>query len=103
MTTITDETMPQREAADILDTAKKLITRDRNEDYGEAIDDFTRTAKMWEQILGIEISAEQFAQCMIVVKLSRLAHTPNHDDSWVDIAGYAALGGSIAAVPGRHG
>ena len=32
---------------------------------------------------------------MIGVKLARLAETLDHDDSWVDIIGYAALGGEI--------
>jgi len=31
--------------------------------------------------------------CMIAVKLSRLIETPDHEDSWIDICGYAALGG----------
>jgi len=30
---------------------------------------------------------------MIAVKLSRLIETPDHEDSWIDICGYAALGG----------
>ena len=33
--------------------------------------------------------------CMIGVKLARLAETMEHDDSWKDIIGYAALGGEI--------
>jgi hypothetical protein len=32
---------------------------------------------------------------MIGVKLARLAETMEHDDSWKDIIGYAALGGEI--------
>jgi hypothetical protein len=30
---------------------------------------------------------------MIAVKLSRLIETPGHEDSWLDICGYSALGG----------
>jgi hypothetical protein len=30
---------------------------------------------------------------MVAVKQARLIISPNHEDSWVDIAGYAALGG----------
>ena len=32
---------------------------------------------------------------MIGVKLARLAESIGHDDSWIDIIGYAALGGEI--------
>ena len=31
--------------------------------------------------------------CLNQLKVSRLIETPTHADSWVDIAGYAALGG----------
>ena len=33
---------------------------------------------------------------MIALKLSRINHTSVNDDNWIDIAGYAALGGEIA-------
>lgn len=36
---------------------------------------------------------------MIAMKLSRLVQTPGHRDSWLDIAGYAALGHEIAEGP----
>ena len=29
---------------------------------------------------------------MVAVKMSRLINTPDHEDSWVDICGYGALG-----------
>ncbi len=32
---------------------------------------------------------------MIALKLARLAEDINKDDSWIDIIGYAALGGEI--------
>jgi hypothetical protein len=41
------------------------------------------------------VTAEQVAACMIGVKLARLAEDITKDDSWVDIIGYAALGGEI--------
>ena len=87
----------------ILDTAAGLVAGDRQETYGDAAVDFTRTGKLWAAILGLpEVSAEQVALCMTAVKISRLCHTPNHADSWVDACGYMALGGDIAARPGRY-
>jgi hypothetical protein len=32
---------------------------------------------------------------MIAVKMSRLCQSLDHADSWVDIAGYAAIGGEM--------
>jgi hypothetical protein len=83
---------------EILDTAKGLITGDRNKVYGDAREDFTRTGKLWEQVLGVEVPPEKVAMCMALVKFGRLTNSPDHEDSWVDAAGYIALGGEIATV-----
>jgi hypothetical protein len=94
---------PLRERDHILNAAKQLISGEREATYGSAVDDFTRTGKMWAAILGVgEVSAEQVALCMAAVKIGRLCNTPNHADSWVDACGYLALGGDIAATDGRH-
>jgi len=29
---------------------------------------------------------------MAAIKLARLVETPDHQDSWIDLAGYAAIG-----------
>jgi hypothetical protein len=41
------------------------------------------------------ITPEDVVACMIALKLARLAEDTSKDDSWVDIIGYAALGGEI--------
>lgn len=98
-----EQRAPLRERDHILNTAKRLISGDREQTYGTAIDDFTRTGKMWAAILGLEeVTAEQVALCMAALKIGRLCNTPNHADSWVDACGYLALGGDIAATDGRH-
>lgn len=81
---------------DILKTAANAISGDRHQDYGEARENFARIAELWRPILGIDVTPEQFALCMVAVKIGRLGHTPSHQDSWIDICGYAALGGEIA-------
>jgi hypothetical protein len=81
----------------IADEAVQLITGDRDDDYGDAFDDFTRTGKMWAPILGLdEVTPEQVALCMIILKVRRITVSPGKRDHWVDIIGYAALGGEIA-------
>jgi|TARA_E500000081_G_C5983580_1_gene283576 hypothetical protein len=77
----------------ILDKAKVLISGERAKDYGDAYLNHKRIADLWSPILDKEITVEQVYACMIAVKLSRLIETPDHEDSWIDICGYAALGG----------
>ena len=77
----------------ILDKAKILISGERAKDYGDAYLNHKRIAELWSPILNKDITVEQVYACMIAVKLSRLIETPDHEDSWIDICGYAALGG----------
>ena len=77
----------------ILDKAKTLISGERAKDYGDAYLNHKRIAELWRPILDKDITVEQVYACMIAVKLSRLIETPDHEDSWIDICGYAALGG----------
>ena len=77
----------------ILDKAKTLISGERAKDYGDAYLTHKRIAELWSPILDKDITVEQVYACMIAVKLSRLIETPDHEDSWIDICGYAALGG----------
>lgn len=84
----------------ILETAEQYINGPRAHDYGSARDNFTRIGAMWSNILQMEklITPEQVALMMVAIKISRLAENPDHLDSWIDIAGYAALGGEIATT-----
>jgi|TARA_R110000824_G_scaffold3527_4_gene16754 hypothetical protein len=78
---------------EILETAKELINGPRATAYGEAFDNHERISILWSVLLEKDISVSQVYQCMVAVKLARLIVTPEHEDSWVDICGYAALGG----------
>lgn len=80
---------------EILETAGRLIDGDRDVDYGDPAVSFARIAQMWSALLGTTITPGQVAQMMVAMKLSRLTHTMSHRDSWIDIAGYAALGAEI--------
>ena len=82
---------------EILDKAADLITARRDEMYGDPRTNHQRIADLWSVILGVQVDADEVILCMIAVKMSRLIKTPEHEDSWVDIAGYAALGGEITS------
>lgn len=72
----------------ILEDAQEAIFGARNVSYGHPRDNFSHTAKLWSAHKGVEFSAQDVAEFMVLVKLSRLQNG-YHRDSVVDIAGYA--------------
>ena len=78
---------------EILEKAESLVNGPRAQDYGDAYDNHERIANMWSVILETVVSVSQVYQCMVAGKLARLIVTPDHEDSWIDICGYGALGG----------
>ena len=60
---------------------------------------FTFHIEVWTILLDKKlkepITPEDAVACMIGVKIARLAEDINKDDSWIDVIGYAALGGEI--------
>ena len=48
-------------------------------------------SKIWSIILGTKVTEEQVALLMVGLKVARLIETPTHQDSMLDIAGYAAI------------
>lgn len=83
---------------ELLNGACQVINGDRDASYGSAQENFTRIARLWEQVLGINLTPETVALCMSLVKIARLVHSPDHEDSWMDLAGYAALGGELSGL-----
>ena len=81
---------------DVLNQAEQLINGPRAQDYGDARENFGRVAQVWSALLDQDIKPEQVALCMTALKMCRLAKTLDHGDSWLDAAGYIALGGEIA-------
>lgn len=80
---------------DILDKAKTIINGERQGTYGHAEDSFGVIAKLWSAFLGKELSSADVANMMILMKVARNSSGVYKDDNWIDICGYAALGGEI--------
>ena len=78
---------------EILNKAESLVNGPRAKEYGDAHENHARIAQMWSVLLDKPVTIQQVYQCMVAVKLARLVVTPNHEDSWIDICGYGALGG----------
>ena len=81
---------------DVLDTAKAAVMTDRNTSYGEPEDNFGLIAALWTPTFGRLFAKHEVALALGLVKVARLALNPTHDDSWVDMAGYAACGSEVA-------
>lgn len=94
--------VPNRRSV-VLQTAEKLINGDRARDYGEPAENFGRIADLWNAQFGKKLrapfTAGDVALALVHLKLSRLANTPGHEDSFVDAIGYLALGAEIAEGP----
>lgn len=75
----------------VLQEAAVLIDGERQETYGDASVSFNRIAGLWSAYLGAEVTGLDVANMMVLLKVSRTKGT-FHRDSYVDIAGYAALG-----------
>lgn len=77
-----------------LEEAQRLVHGPRQADYGHPFDDYTRTGRIWEAILGLEpgrIPPHIACLMMAAVKMSRQVNVPKRDNM-VDMAGYAECG-----------
>ena len=59
------------------------------------MENFARIAAVYNNATGSDIGAVEVVLFNLSQKMARLAETPQHADSWRDIAGYAALGYEI--------
>jgi hypothetical protein len=73
---------------EMLDTAKGMVNGPRDEHYGHPRDNFQRIADLWSVVFKREVTIEEVAMCMVLLKVARLINRQDHVDSWLDIAGY---------------
>lgn len=81
----------------VLKEAGAIVYGDREKTYGHPTKNLACIASMWDAYLlnrfGFEgnLSSQDVAAMMTLLKIARLANTPGHHDSLVDAAGYVAL------------
>lgn len=95
MTAVNESIEPRVEA---LREAARLISSERNNQYGPPKENFNRIARLWSVVLGTEINEEDVAMCMVALKMARYAAKSGYQpDTWIDIAGYAGCGYEVGA------
>ena len=67
------------------------VIAERSTQYGDVASAMATIAARWSATLGREVTPAQVVLCLLDLKLARLAHDPTHEDSAVDVCGYAAL------------
>ena len=82
--------------ADILDTAKEYVTKDRAAQHGDMESNFARIAEYWSVHLDTPVYPDDVAVMMTLLKVARIKSNFEHPDNWVDGAGYMACGGELA-------
>lgn len=90
--------------SEILDEAKRCVCGDREEDYGSPENNFSAIARLWSAYFSDDTRDVKFtpldvAMMMALMKIARI-RAGTKADSFVDLAGYAACGGEIAAREG---
>lgn len=84
---------------EVLEKARDCVMRDRAATHGAVEESFSTLARIWSARLGVTLTPEQVTIMMVDLKTVRAWKNPGHLDNWVDMAGYAACGGELAAIP----
>lgn len=77
------------------------INGQREDDYGAPEKNLQRIASLWSTYLGTIVRPADVAAMMALLKIARLSQSLDHKDSWLDLAGYAAIGAEIMSEEGE--
>lgn len=86
-----------------LNRALEIVTGDREQAYGTPEDNFKMIAELWSSYLEADVSAVDVAMMMSLLKIARISTGTFKEDSFIDLAGYAACGYEIASGHGVSG
>ena len=91
--------------AEILDAAKKIVTGEREKQYGSPEDNFGVIARFWEVYLSerctdggaeVTLNPDDVAMLMALMKVARIMTGTFKGDSYIDACGYLACAAEIA-------
>lgn len=82
--------------AEILDAAKVCVCGNRENEYGSPENNFQRIADLWSVYKDIKFTSNDVAMMMALLKIARIKTGTGEEDSYIDLAGYAACGAEIS-------
>lgn len=92
----------------ILTTARDLTCGERDESYGQPVDNLTDVAAMWSTYLqtkykiDLDLTAEDVAWMNVHIKIAR-SFKSFKEDNYVDAAAYAAIAGECRGAVSDEG
>ena len=72
-----------------------MCMRRTQDQYGSPKDNFDVIAKLWTGYIGTSIAATGVAMMLCLLKIARIKTGSATEDTFVDLAGYAALGAEV--------
>jgi hypothetical protein len=75
----------------IAEKAVEVVYGDREGTHGDPGKNLRVIAGMWSAYLGVDLTAMDVCNLMCLLKIARLKNNPDHEDSKVDLIGYALL------------
>lgn len=90
-------------AGEIALKAAELVSGDRDRQHGAKADNFGRIASVWNAYLkirrdpGSDLSPVDVGHMMVLMKLARTQSGALNLDDYIDMCGYGACAGEIAA------
>lgn len=84
---------------DVLKSAADIVCKDRENTYGKPEDNFERIAALWNAYFGIDelFDGETVGIMLAMLKIARIRTGKYKEDNYIDLAGYAACAGELAA------
>ena len=76
--------------------ACEIVNGQREKSYGTPEDNFKMIAYLWSDYLEADISPVDVSMMMALLKIARISTGTFKEDSFIDLAGYAACGYEIA-------
>lgn len=79
--------------------AAELTGGDRNRDYGDPVENYRDTVRIFQALTSIELTPHEGAMFMVAVKLARLKTSPLKDDNYIDAMAYLGIAHECASAP----
>jgi hypothetical protein len=91
-----------KQAAEFCARAADLVAGDREKQHGDKVDNMSNIARLWTAYLQSSgravntVTAEDIPHMMVLMKVARTQTGNFNPDDYIDMAGYAGVGGEVA-------